>query len=637
MNQMPTPPGLDELLTEKKLEYKTVMGELFSLCRSQCDLSQFLQNFLLAAVRLAEGQGGGLWLRRGEAIELAFDTGDARLFAPVMEGGEEGVIEKIAEVLKPYVAPLQQRGGAAEAGQGYIGIYVPIETENGLFGILKLVKQQATNVVYKEEVELLQNMTGLVHFYVNQLQVPKLRGRMDEIGKLIDIDREIFSSLDPVKIAFSLANLLPELVQCQRCTVALYSATRTLKIEAITGQDVIEQKSAVIRSLTRVLDVAGSGDTSLSITHESLEAMEEGDLKEAGHDYLEEHPFRVLHVALLETKGTKHGVVGIESAKDESFSQTDLTFLKFVTTQAALALENALLFQGIPLSGTWLKLRKATNRFGLMPRAKRVIIVAIVSCLILAPFVVPVENKISGKCAIQPMHRYYARSKTDGILKSFLVREGNKVAQGSVVALLDDDPYQKKLVEASSRRNVLNADAMRYFGLKQYAEYEIASLKLKEADAEIAFLNSELDKTRIMAEGSGVIITPEPRFLERIGKPVAKGEELIEIGELDRLKLEVAVEEKDIKFIQVGQDIRFLLNSLPEKSFAVKVNKIREKAEAKEAQNNFIIEADLNGLQGPFKPGMEGMARIYTGKASLGKVYFRDMIDWFTMKIFDWF
>lgn len=637
MNRMPAQPGLEELLTEKKLEYKTVMGELFSLCRSQCDLSQFLQNFLLAAVRLADGQGGGLWLRRGESIDLSFDTGDARLFTPVMEGGEEGLIEKVAEVLKPYVAPLQQRGGTAETQQGYIGIYVPIESENGLFGILKLVKQQATNVVYKEEVELLHNMTGFVSFYVNQLQMPKLRGRMDEIGKLIDIDREIFSSLDPVKIAFSLANLMPEIVLCQRCTVALYSATHTLKIEAITGQDVIEQKSAAIRSLTRVLDAAGSGDEPLSITQESLEAMEEGDLKAAGHDYLEGHPFRVLYVAPIETKGTRHGIVGIESAKEESFSQSDLTFLKFVTAQAALALDNARLFQGIPLSGTWLKLRKATNRFGIMPRVKRLSIVAIILFLILAPFVVPVENKISGKCEIQPMHRYYARSKTDGILKSILVQEGNKVAQGTVVALLDDDPYQKRLVEASSRRNVLNADAMRYFGLKQYAEYEIAHLKLKEADAEIAFLNSELDKTRITSEGSGVVITPQPRFLERVGKPVSKGEELIEIGELDRLKLEVAVEEKDIKFIQVGQDIRFLLNSLPEKSFAVKVNKIREKAEAKEAQNSFTIEADLNVLQGPFKPGMQGMARIYTGKASLGEVYFRDMIDWFKMKFFDWF
>jgi hypothetical protein len=118
---------------------------------------------------------------------------------------------------------------------------------------------------------------------------------------------------------------------------------------------------------------------------------------------------------------------------------------------------------------------------------------------------------------------------------------------------------------------------------------------------------------------------------------LAKGEELIEIGELDPLLLEVAVDEKDVKYIKVGQDIRFLLNSIPEKSFDVKAKMIREKAEAKEAGNFFIVEAELNSLEGPFKPGMMGEARVYTGKAPLGEVYFRDMIDWFKMKIFKYF
>jgi multidrug resistance efflux pump len=244
---------------------------------------------------------------------------------------------------------------------------------------------------------------------------------------------------------------------------------------------------------------------------------------------------------------------------------------------------------------------------------------------------------VSGKCEILPIQRHYARSKAEGILKTFLIHEGSKVKNGDIVAMLDDEPFQKKLREALTRKDVLQANVVKYFGLGEMADYEIERLKLKEVEAEIEFLQFELEKTKVVAEGSGVVITPQPRFWERIGKPVAKGEELAEIGELDSLRLEVAVDEKDIKFVKLGQEIHFLLNSLPEKSFDIKAKAVREKAEVRETGNFFIVEADLDTLNGPFKPGMKGEAKIYTGKAPLGEVYLRDMIEWFRMKIFKWF
>jgi multidrug efflux pump subunit AcrA (membrane-fusion protein) len=257
--------------------------------------------------------------------------------------------------------------------------------------------------------------------------------------------------------------------------------------------------------------------------------------------------------------------------------------------------------------------------------------------IILTPLLVPVENKVGGKCEILPINRYYARAKTEGILKTFLIQEGSRVKKGDTVAALDDEPFEKKLREALTRRDVLQANVVKYFGLGQMADYEIERFKLKNVEVEIEFLQSELEKTNIVAEGPGIVITPQPRFWERIGKPVTKGEELLEIGELDRLRMEVAVDEKDIKFVQVGQKILFLLNSIPDKSFEIKAKVIREKAEVRETGNFFIIEADLDSLEGPFNPGMKGEAKIYTGKAPLGEVYLREMIEWFRMKIFKFF
>ena len=636
MTQMPVATGYEEIVEKRKLELKAVVSELISLCRSQVSLSQFLQGFLVAAVKMVEGIGGCIWISRGERIEVAFETGESREMLPVVEGfaGEGEVLEQVCRVMKPFVAPLVQAGRGEDDQRGNIGLYIPIETEGGLFGILKVVTRRESKIIYKEEVELLVNSGGLVSIYLQQLHMPKVLGRMEEIGKLFEVHREIFSSLDSVQIAFTLANLLPGVIQCERCVVGLYDGGEKLRIRAITGQDLIEPKSVMVRSLTRILDEAGKGDNPLNLTHEGLEGMEEGMLREAGEEYFQEHPFKVLHVFPVKDTDRRFGVISIETARQDAFSQTDLTFMKFVSSQAALAFKNARLFQGIPLAKTWQWLIKVLQKAGILSWAKKILILTAILAVVLVPLLVPVENRVSGQCEVLPIHRYYARAKTEGILKSFLVQEGSKVKTGETVALLDDEPLQKKLREVLTKRDILQANVEKYFGLGQMADYEIERLRLKEVEVEIEFLQSELKKTRILTEGSGVVITPQPRFRERIGKAVNKGEELMEIGELERLRLEVAVDEKDIQFVRVGQKVLFLLNSLPEKSFEVKVREIREKAEVREMGNFFIVEADLGALEGPFKPGMKGEAKVYAGKAPLGEVYLRDMINWFRMKVF---
>jgi multidrug efflux pump subunit AcrA (membrane-fusion protein) len=638
MDQYPAKSGYEEILEKKKLEFKTVVSELISTFRSKAELGQFLQVLLAASIRLMEGVGGSIWVRRGNQMGLAFEAGESRGFLPKLEGdgSEESILKQISQVMQPYVAPLIQKDEDKEDQRGHIGIYIPIDTGDELFGILKVVKQSESKVIYREDIEFLQNIGGLVSIYLSQLQLPKVLSRMEEIGKLFDVHKEVFSSLDPTKIAFTLANLLPEVVHCERCTVGLYDRKR-LRIKAITGQDLIEQKSVTIRSLTRILEEAAKTNDSVNLTHENLEGMEEGMLKEAGEEYFQEHPFKVLHAVPIHDKDQNFGVISVEMTKEEGFSQTDLTFLRFVSAQAALALKNARLFQGIPLARTWQRLLKVSEKVSVISWSRRILYILAALAIILTPLLVPVENKVGGKCEIFPINRYYARAKTEGILKTFLIQEGNRVEKGNIVAMLDDEPFQKRLREALTRKDVLQANVVKYFGLGQMADYEIERLKLKEVEAEIEFLQSELEKTKIVAEGPGIVITPQPRFWERIGKPVTKGEELLEIGELDRLRMEVAVDEKDIKFVQVGQKILFLLNSLPDKSFEIKAKVIREKAEVRETGNFFIIEADLDSLEGPFKPGMKGEAKIYAGKAPLGEVYLREMIEWFRMKIFKFF
>ncbi|MGB9629689.1 MAG: GAF domain-containing protein, partial [Thermodesulfobacteriota bacterium] len=383
MDQYPVKSEYKESLEKKMLEFRSIVGDLISNFYIQADLGQFLQVFLLASIRLMDGTSGNLWIRRGDQLGLAFDVGESKEMIPMSEENtsEESLLEQISNVMKPYVSPLIQKGREPSGSLNHVGIYIPITTEGRLFGILKIVKQSESKVIYKEDIEFLLNLSALIQAYLNHLQIPKLVGRMEEIGKLFEVHKEIFSSLDPNQIAFALANLLPEVVHCERCSVALLDR-KNLRVKAITGQDLIEQKSVVVRSLTKILEEVVKKRGAVHFTYDDLEKMEDGILREAVEEYFHENPFKTFHAIPIQDKEKVFGAISIETTKEEGFSQTDFTFLRFVAEQATLALKNAKLFHSIPLVKSWQKVMEVPQRVAYLSLSKKVIYALVLLAII---------------------------------------------------------------------------------------------------------------------------------------------------------------------------------------------------------------------------------------------------------------
>lgn len=623
---------LDSVL-KKQLMLQKMVSELIFLSSSQVNPGEFLSSFLRSAVRLIDGAGGTIWVKREQKLEPVFHTGKTTEIQPIEDdgdGSDEGVLEKITADVKPFVFPMRSTDGNSE---GLIGIYIPLEIEDGLFGVLKVVKQRATKVVYQEEIELLSNMGNLVRMYLTQLNLPKVVGRVEELQRLFKINQEIFSSIDGDEIAYTVANLVPTLVRCERCIVGLVDRGK-LRVKAITGQDFVEKKSAAVRNIKEILEYVGEQGEAVTITPEAGEGEEQGCFRELVNSYFDVQPFRVMRVMPVKDGDRLLGVISIESSEDSVFPPNDESMFNFVCNQTGVALRHARLYKQIPCARAWHKLAAFKIKVAEWPRFRAISGSVLIVLMIAAVFLVNIDNKISGDCEVLPLSKYYARTRIDGVLKEFLVDEGDRVEAGSVVALLDDVEIKKRLREAEARLEVTRANMLKFFGMGQMADYAIEALKLKGIEKEIELLQSDLEDTRIVVEGSGVVLTPGPRFAERLGKPVSRGEELVEVGQVDELLLAVAVPEKGIKFIESGQKIRFLLNSLPEKHFEVRVDSIRQKAEPRPEGNFFIVESNVDLPAGSFKPGMKGKAKIYADKAPIWKVYLGDMINFFRIKVF---
>src|SRR4030042_1232064 len=89
-----------------------------------------------------------------------------------------------------------------------------------------------------------------------------------------------------------------------------------------------------------------------------------------------------------------------------------------------------------------------------------------------------------------------------------------------------------------------------------------------------------------------------------------RGQELVKVAPLDAYRVIVEVDEKDIIHIQVGQKSELILPSMPGQALPFVVNKITPVSIAKEGQNYFRVEANMEKHSERMRPGRGGLGKV---------------------------
>jgi len=102
-----------------------------------------------------------------------------------------------------------------------------------------------------------------------------------------------------------------------------------------------------------------------------------------------------------------------------------------------------------------------------------------------------------------------------------------------------------------------------------------AQANLAAAEANVKTLNIQLEKTKVYAPISGVVLL---KNLEE-GELVNAGSQVMKVGNLDEVKVTVYIPEDQYGLIKLGQDVVVTVDSFPEKSYTGKVAYISDEAE----------------------------------------------------------
>jgi putative peptide zinc metalloprotease protein len=318
------------------------------------------------------------------------------------------------------------------------------------------------------------------------------------------------------------------------------------------------------------------------------------------------------------------------------------------------------------------------------------------------------ELKVSGDFTILPAHNADVRADVEGIIEELPVEEGDRVAEGDVIARLSDRDYrseiekveaqieesqarlrmlrdgarpeelslaktsvekarervryaseklemqsalfkqglvslkefgeaqedlavrQKEMEEAEGRLNMLRAGS-------RHEEIESVEAESRRWEANKRYLEGQLQRLNILSPIAGVITTP--KLKERLGEHLNKGDLIAKVHELRTVTAEIAVPEREISDVRVGQDVELRARSFPRQTFHGEVTSIAPTASQREevvSGKTIVVTTRLDNPSFLLKPEMTGTAKIHCGQARLVSLLTRRLSRTLRVEFWSW-
>jgi multidrug resistance efflux pump len=214
----------------------------------------------------------------------------------------------------------------------------------------------------------------------------------------------------------------------------------------------------------------------------------------------------------------------------------------------------------------------------------------------------------------------------DGFIRSAAVRAGDTVKAGDVLAALEDRDLILERAKWRAERDKLVQKQREVRAKHDRTNLVILDSQIRQAEAQLALAEEKLSRARILAPFDAIVVSGD--LSQMLGSPVEKGKTLFELAPLDSYRLIIHVDERDVRYVAMGQSGTVAFAGVPWTPLRMALSKITPVTVAEEGRNSFRIEARLAELGPQLRPGMEGVAKIETGQRSLVWIWTRAVVEW---------
>ncbi|MCI0747292.1 MAG: HlyD family efflux transporter periplasmic adaptor subunit [Verrucomicrobia subdivision 3 bacterium] len=206
--------------------------------------------------------------------------------------------------------------------------------------------------------------------------------------------------------------------------------------------------------------------------------------------------------------------------------------------------------------------------------------------------------------------------------------------------LLSQKDFEQAQELVSLRRKefeeATNQLAVIYAGTRP-EEIEATEAALNRLVAQRGYLEEQLRLLTVTSPVAGVITTR--KLKERVGQLVEKGDLIAEVHELQTVRAEIAIAEKEIGDVKAGQKVVLKARAYPNLVFAGTVKSIAPiatKAEEWRNDRTVIVTTELDNTSGLLKSAMTGRAKISCGEIRMIDLLTRRLARYVRVEFWSW-
>lgn len=682
---MSTEQPLDpELIEQTRQQIRQLVAEIAQLSsRAELAPEQYCAEFLPRVVTALAAVGGAFWLTEGQGrLSLAYQMNlqQTRL-AEDPEGRQRHnrLLQRVLQTKEPLLVP-PQSGSGENNGEGnptdFLLILGPVKTELEVVGLVEVFQRpDAPPPAQKGYLRFLTQMCDLAGDYFKTQQLKSLSDRQILWSRLEEFTRLIHQSLDPRETAYTLANEARRLIDCDRVSVSVRRGHRQV-IEAISGQDVVNKRSNVVRLLGDLATVVAAARESVWYCGDTSQLAPQ--IEDALQEYVDESHSKTVIVIPLgrpappptdESEADRPvdrpppvGTMIVEQIEDSRITPQLRQRVEVVAEHAAIALANAVEHNELFLMPLWKALGKSrlVTQARMLPRTVLFGVLAVLVCLML--IFIPWPYKLHARGTLEPVVKRDVFAGIDGVVDEVLVQHGQHVEAGQVLARLRNTELKQNILEiegqlasnqkqiATIRRELADLRALslqernRLTG--QLAELEARQISLI---AQRAILKEKEKELTVVSPITGDVVTWDV-YNRLINRPVNRGQILMRIADTagdwelelhmaeDRMG-EIALARRQIQQRDANEDltVEYVLATDPGRVRMGRVKNIYASAEVLPEEGNVVMikvainKEDFDPAQ--LRPGATVSAKVHCGTRSMGYAWFRDLIAFIQTRI----
>ncbi|NRA56320.1 MAG: efflux RND transporter periplasmic adaptor subunit [Gammaproteobacteria bacterium] len=446
-----------------------------------------------------------------------------------------------------------------------------------------------------------------------QPQLANVASSNDQALSLLSVLPDVYSSSSLSLAGYTLVNgLISHSDEVDQAALGWVKG-EYVKIENISHFDRFEHKTELVKLYEAALEEAVDQQATIHLGNPEGHA----GLITLAHQQLQRAMAceDIVTLVIFDTQSQPIGCLLLVKMKGK-FNQSLLHSLSFTLSLLSARLQMLQQENG----GLWLKVKlKATKYlswvFGkewLWTKVATVLITLSVLWLLFGSLSFRIES--SGEFITDRVQLISAPQ--DGVITKVSANVGDNVNYGQTVIELKKQDLILQLTELGAERQRFSSEEDKARAANNIIETEIAKARKAQIDARTSRVQLMLDETQVTSPFDGVIIEGERKNL--LGLPIRKGDTLMRIAKIEDIYLTLAVNERDIHHISIGDTGEFALVSQPLLPLPFIVEQIIPVAyDGGQKGAQFQIKASfVDGSKSWWRPGMTGVGKIDKGQAA---------------------